>query len=127
MKSKNIILVSSLFVGALVLLLSLKAESTLSIDKVGIQERYVELKIEDTNDEKIKYNVYALSPEGEPVVLLKNSDYKNEFLTLKIPSNANYFMIQRIEGGRKKRELFKINPLRTVVTFGDIAGRIGAD
>ena len=127
MKTKSIVATSSIFVIALVLLLSLKVQGVGKTKKTTDSDRYVELKIQDKSDEKIVYNVYALSPTGDPVLLLERSDFKNEFLTLKIPNDANYFMIQRIDHGRKKRELFKIDPLRTVVSYNDASRRIGSD
>ena len=61
--------------------------------------------------------MYALSPKDDPVLLLEKSTTSNKYLTLKIPDNANYFMINRVEKGKSHRELFRIDPLRTEVYF----------
>ncbi len=107
-------------------MLSLTVKGSSKASKKLISERYVELKIQDEDNKYLRYDVHALTPDGEPVVLLENSDFNNQVITLKIPSNANYFMVNRKLKGKNKRQLFKINPLQTVAVFGG-KSRISAD
>lgn len=108
------------------MLLSLTVKGSSKAAKKMDSERYVELRIQDEDNKYLRYDVHALTPNGEPIVLLENSDFNNQVITLKIPSNANYFMVNRKLKGKSKRQLFKIDPLQTVAAFAG-ESRISAD
>ena len=117
MKKSTILSLSVASFLVLALVFSLNVKGGIEEQDNGINQRFIELKIEDSAERKASYNVYAINNSAEPKKLMENVNKPNQYFGIEVPESAEYLLIERSKGDNHKRRVFKIEGAKTTASF----------